>query len=425
MRPPICEVCDDRFSPRDGALISFRSGWTADSPAQAEPALGPGSATGHPENQGWFCPEHMEDAEAMADWTLRRALDELRSPMRAPGAVQRRLFAEVSVSRAVDIEPRSPEGIRVAVVQARKALAPLFVEPLNNLGSSSPRHPLPAEPVYENAVDYRESVSVARAGADAMHVLTKSWYCSKHSVVASHGEMVVTVDDAIVLGVEFVASLEDSLACRRLVINEDPEFVGDPDVAAAIERMVNVFGVAQFDPVALAPDLVGVDLLGGRLGGSVTFESRTVEWDIAPTSVGRLDELLCDHLAPFMSALGYGEPAALPQLKATTNRRWNPMDGSKPPHCPFTDDTVSTGLVETPVGMVEVTVQLSQTHWNEGNVANASVSLLLRGPKYDEPFLLSAHAPSGRDVSVLRLRRPTSSSAIVAVAAVAKSLSPG
>lgn len=416
VRPPICEFCDSRFSPREGALISFQSHVT---PGES---TAPDSVPGHPHNQGWFCPVHMEDAEALADRTLRAALDELRSPMRAPGATQRRLFAQVSQTRVVASEPRSPEGIRRSVIQVRKLLAPMLLEPLNSLGSSSSRLPLPNQPIYASAVDYRRAVSVARAERESLHVTTKSCRCREGRFVASSTELVVTRDDQIVLAVELIPEHDNSLEYRSLVIHEDPEFTSDPKVRAAIEGMVAAFNVTESDPSALAPDLLGVDLCGGRLAGSVEFETRVIEWDIAPTSVGRLEDLVRENLESIMVALGYEQVLPMPPLQSTTNRSWNPMDGSKPSDCPFTDRSVSSASIGTAAGPVDVAIDRTQTHWNERDVANASTSLLLRGPGDDEPFLLSAHAPKGVVASVLRLRRPARQAAITLVAGLAKSL---
>ena len=41
MKPPICEVCNTDFEPRDGAYLTFG------------------------DQQGWCCPDHVEAARAL------------------------------------------------------------------------------------------------------------------------------------------------------------------------------------------------------------------------------------------------------------------------------------------------------------------------------------------------------------------------
>lgn len=431
MRPPICEVCHTRFGPRDGALLSFRPLAAASKPLATRPGVG------HPEHQGWFCPEHAEDAEALTALPLGEALKELTSPMAAPGARVRRIFGEAAVTRSVAIEPRSSEGLRMAIIEARKVLAPLFDEMPNNLGSSSTRRPLPDQPVYPDAVDYRVSAGAFRAANDAIQGTAQTWYDSENRVVASHQQLTVTVDGSIRFVFSFVPEADKPLEYRRLVIQEEPVTAGAPEVRATIESFLAVFAVAEFDPLMLEPDLVGVDLMGGRLAGSVRFRSRSIEWDIVPTSVTQLEALFGDNIDRLARAL---DPAAagedvdaaeldaaapgtsLRSLESSTKRTWNPMDGAMPPNCPFSDVVTSTGSVDGSTGRVAITMRRDLTHWSEHSVANASVSLMLQVPGNDEPFYLAASAPSGLDAATLRLSRPTSPEAIVVVSTLANLL---
>lgn len=55
MRPPICEVCNERFDPKEGALVTCVA--DESSFAFAERAKQPGFV-GHPPNKGWFCADH-------------------------------------------------------------------------------------------------------------------------------------------------------------------------------------------------------------------------------------------------------------------------------------------------------------------------------------------------------------------------------
>ena len=76
MRPPCCELCDERFElPEGGALVSFaRDPRDADWYRRAEHPL----FVGHPPHEGWFCAEHLESARALQTETLRAAMHELR-----------------------------------------------------------------------------------------------------------------------------------------------------------------------------------------------------------------------------------------------------------------------------------------------------------------------------------------------------------
>jgi hypothetical protein len=78
MRPPLCAVCDERFSPFDDSgagLVSF-----ARDPADAawyRRAEEPGF-TGHPPHQEWFCARHAPQARGLSHETRRQALTDLR-----------------------------------------------------------------------------------------------------------------------------------------------------------------------------------------------------------------------------------------------------------------------------------------------------------------------------------------------------------
>ena len=67
MRPPICELCDERFGPAEGGLVYF---------ADHKPL--PRGMVGHPEGLGWFCARHHAAAEALSDLPMDEALDQLR-----------------------------------------------------------------------------------------------------------------------------------------------------------------------------------------------------------------------------------------------------------------------------------------------------------------------------------------------------------
>ncbi len=75
MKPPICEICNNSFSPRDGELISFLDDSTTK--VFDDRAKQPGFV-GHRPNRGWFCAKHCDDAQKLAPtMTLTSAIGEL------------------------------------------------------------------------------------------------------------------------------------------------------------------------------------------------------------------------------------------------------------------------------------------------------------------------------------------------------------
>lgn len=76
VKPPICELCGNRFSSADGGLVTFvgderSTEWHRR--AREERLVG------HPPDQGWFCGEHVEAARHLSGGaTLREGLAMLR-----------------------------------------------------------------------------------------------------------------------------------------------------------------------------------------------------------------------------------------------------------------------------------------------------------------------------------------------------------
>lgn len=95
MKPPICEVCDERFDPADGDLIRFVD--TPASKAFDERMEEPGFV-GHSPSSGWFCSIHVDDARSRADsMTLADALRSMAAPEHAPA------FADAVTSLVAEV----------------------------------------------------------------------------------------------------------------------------------------------------------------------------------------------------------------------------------------------------------------------------------------------------------------------------------
>ncbi len=69
MRPPICAVCNIRFSATDGGMVRF---------ADFTPL--PEGRVGHPNGLEWFCEAHIEPARALSGETTKAAVAALRKP---------------------------------------------------------------------------------------------------------------------------------------------------------------------------------------------------------------------------------------------------------------------------------------------------------------------------------------------------------
>jgi hypothetical protein len=61
MKPPICEICNQRFVPPEGGLVTFVP--TDEDKKILEKFKKPGYI-GHPPNKLWFCALHYDAAKA-------------------------------------------------------------------------------------------------------------------------------------------------------------------------------------------------------------------------------------------------------------------------------------------------------------------------------------------------------------------------
>jgi hypothetical protein len=203
---------------------------------------------------------------------------------------------------------------------------------------------------------------------------------------------------------------------------EEPGFVGHPPdtgwfcaahiaaARAAARTLTFPEGMRQLRAGAApedasSPELVGADEGSARVVSTDDPGLQWLEWTMPPTDADTFAASLRSALPALFEALGLG---SMPSLERRTDRRWNPMDGAQPPWCPYTDTTVDAGFAADGTA---VDLQIVLNHWNEDEVANASVSLTI-----GDALSISAFASNGggRAVDTLRLRHPTSE-AVVAV----------
>lgn len=78
MRPPICEICDEKFGDDEllnqqghGGLVEFKPSLDDKAVIARMQVKG---WTGHPPNMGWFCSKHVEEARAIRHMSLREAM---------------------------------------------------------------------------------------------------------------------------------------------------------------------------------------------------------------------------------------------------------------------------------------------------------------------------------------------------------------
>lgn len=416
MRPPICEVCDKDLERTDGALLEFRN----DSPATD---VADGTAgVGHPAHMGWFCLEHREDAEALRHLRQNEAVREIRSPFFVPGIRMRRLFERVAITRSVEISPRIMEGIQPVFLSSLSRFQSLFNEELRCAISGGGRQPMPPVPQYPRAADYQVSSAPYVSERGSVRLIERQWLDEERDLLASHGEVVVCVDGAVRLIIDMTPELNDPLTIRTLIIRQDPTFADVSLLNAAAEGFASALMTPEFDPLAVEPDLVGVDLCGGRLEGSVRFEQRSVRWPVAQISVGSLERHILDRLDQILSAYVGGNVVA-PRLESSKERTWNPMDRMSPPNCPYSDQARTVGSVATSSGQVEVLSVRTHVHWNDDDIANASVRISLRNPGGSLGLLaLSAYTSSGVVALEVHLDRPTTGPVIEAIGDLVASL---
>lgn len=100
MKPPICEVCTTRFSPKAGALVSCVGDGTS---AAWDQRQAEGSFPGHPPNKGWFCSSHLVEAKKLSVLlTLPQVIASIRGEALVTAMSDRAESISVATPRAGD-----------------------------------------------------------------------------------------------------------------------------------------------------------------------------------------------------------------------------------------------------------------------------------------------------------------------------------
>ncbi|TXT60152.1 MAG: hypothetical protein BAJALOKI2v1_130034 [Promethearchaeota archaeon] len=75
MRPPICYICNKRFTPNEGGLIYFKR---RESDVKWDKKAEDPGFVGHPPYAEWFCEDHYNEAYKRKHLTIDKAKKELR-----------------------------------------------------------------------------------------------------------------------------------------------------------------------------------------------------------------------------------------------------------------------------------------------------------------------------------------------------------
>lgn len=229
------------------------------------------------------------------------------------------------------------------------------------------------------------------------HPPDTGWFCAAHIDAARVAAGRLTFSEGMRqlladAGRAAVVGAEDS---------GDPPTEAPPRVAPAVPT--------PLDADDREPDLVGVELGSGRLRADEAFGLWWVEWTMPAIDAHDLAASMRAQLPALFEALGLGEA---PTLERRTDRTWTPMDRTYPPWCPYTDTTVHEA--ESAHG-TPARIEVVLNHWNDDDVANASVSL-----RIGDLVAISAHGSGsgGRTLDTLSLWRPTSAAAVPVVLAL-------
>lgn len=107
--------------------------------------------------------------------------------------------------------------------------------------------------------------------------------------------------------------------------------------------------------------------------------------DSAPSrgaEIGVVERYLRDRFRDIATRVGLADET----VSETDEREWVPMDGSRPPLCPF---VVTSRRLATGIGQ-SLELVFSRSHWAENSIARASITLTGWGA---HKFSLSAHIP--------------------------------
>jgi hypothetical protein len=183
-------------------------------------------------------------------------------------------------------------------------------------------------------------------------------------------------------------------------------------MAESISALITELAEASadsFDPVANP----STDLHGGVIERGRSPGSSFVRWVVDPIDVDSVAASLESLTGPLAELL---DLTTVPHLTTRNARTWHPEDGARPPDCPYTDRTTSSGSDETAGRAVSVALETASSHRGR-RVHHVSASLAMRaGTTW---IVVSASGSDGTtSCTQISLRRPVVDGTIELLAAV-------
>ncbi len=251
------------------------------------------------------------------------------------------------------------------------------------------------------------------------HPSNKGWFCATHLEVARRASASMTLAEALRDLVGSVDPPPPPSGARRPPFepSPDPDF-GSVDASvlslpggAATEPAAAALSIPGLDPLAPGPDLVGVDLRGGQIRRGIGVGRSSIDWALPGVPLALARQRFLALVPELFEAFGLGP---VPELIESTRRSWTPMDGSKPPNCPFTD--LVRHEASAPNGTTIVSVSTDQVHWSDDDIDNVSAHLFVNVADVRVSAFASGRGTQDACTS-LTLFRPTSATVVAALTA--------
>ena len=432
-----CDVCGITFEKDTAGLVRFAHTRKGNEWHQA---MIRGEVSGTNPDHAWLCARHITPAlrisstldrtDAMAE-LMPRGRDPLEYDERPasadpntstfPGRMSFQPVAndglDNTAERWVDIAPHPPKAVHAAVLSACQQFGEaLGVSDLRNSGSGGSAASDPADTRWAADGEWvGSSVAPHQAGDVVAFVIRQTFRTGDQSgpILRQGLRLLIQKRERSIYELTFLpadpptVALDGLVMTERVLVRQSPTLAGTvaDQLEAVLGELVVTLSAEIEDPLALEPDLVGVDLGSGTIARKHFDDGSTVDWsDIAPTFERAL-ALVFDSLPVFFDVLGSG---VVPELEFSVNRTWNPMDGAGPPDCPFSETKEWKGSGE----QADVSITHHSSHWNEHQVANQSVHLLIQVDGGTVPLRLSVGDRT--DDVHLTLQRPTSAELVAA-----------
>lgn len=432
----ICHICGITFQEDTAGRISFM---TTAQGAEWRGEMLRGAVNGTNPDHAWLCARHITPALRLSSaMTRSEAMAELmpagREPLEYderppsvdpnapfPGRTSFRPVTNGGLDGATDewlsIAPQTPNVVHAAVHGERQRFGDaLGVGDLRNNGRTSSASSDPADTRWAGPGVWVGAGYAAHQAGDVVVFIT--WQTFREGdrrgpIVQQGLRVLVQRREQSIFELTFapadppMVAIDDLVMLERVLVRESPLLDAQTGQAlrGVVRQLVATLAVEPENPLSLEPDLVGVDLGTGKVTRQFSGRGSTVLWPDAGETLSDTLATIFDALPMVFEELGLGE---VPDLNQTSERKWNPMDHSQPPHCPYSDQTRWSGGTKN----ADVTIRHDATHWNEHSKANESASVLIQADGLASPLQFSATDPCDGSRVSLALRRPTSAAIV-------------